>query len=173
MTLSRRRMLAFAGSAGAAALLAACGSPPAPTGTCWATGGASWRCVARWGRCWAATPAGPPEGPACNRASLSRYKLPMRSNQAEAQSCSSGWPRSASIKSRRSCAQHKAKVQDYVRTLLEESGYRDTGALAKRFMVLIDGAMVTASRERRPEAARHAKEMATSLLSGWPRRTSH
>ena len=70
-------------------------------------------------------------------------------------------------------AQHKAKVQDYVRTLLEESGYRDSGALARRFMVLIDGAMVTASRERRPEAARHAKEMATSLLSGWPRRTSH
>jgi len=70
-------------------------------------------------------------------------------------------------------AQHKAKVQDYVRTLLEESGYRDSGALARRFMVLIDGAMVTASREHRPEVARHAKEMATSLLSGWPRRTSH
>jgi len=70
-------------------------------------------------------------------------------------------------------AQHKARVQDYVRTLLEESGYRESGALARRFMVLIDGAMVTASREHRPEVARHAKEMATSLLSGWPRRTSH
>jgi hypothetical protein len=69
--------------------------------------------------------------------------------------------------------EHKTSVQDYVRGLLEESGYRDAKSLAKRFMVLIDGAMVTASREHRPEVARHAREMATTLLSRWPRRTSH
>jgi AcrR family transcriptional regulator len=70
-------------------------------------------------------------------------------------------------------AQHKASVQDYVRGLLEESGYRDASSLAKRFMVLIDGAMVTASREHSADAARHAREMAASLLSGWPRRATH
>ena len=70
-------------------------------------------------------------------------------------------------------AQHKARVQAYVRELLDEAGYRDTGSLAKRFMVLIDGAMVTAAREHRPEAARHAREMAAGLLSGWPRRAAH
>jgi AcrR family transcriptional regulator len=70
-------------------------------------------------------------------------------------------------------AQHKSSVQDYVRGLLEEAGYRDAGSLAKRFMVLIDGAMVTASREHSPDAARHAREMAASLLSAWPRRATH
>jgi len=66
--------------------------------------------------------------------------------------------------------EHKARVQDYVRDLLDESGYRDAASLAKRFMVLIDGAMVTASREHSADAARDAREMAASLLSRWPRR---
>jgi len=66
--------------------------------------------------------------------------------------------------------QHKERVQDYVRGLLEESGYRDASSLARRFMVLIDGAMVTASREHSADAARDAREMAASLLSRWPRR---
>ncbi len=69
--------------------------------------------------------------------------------------------------------EHKARVQHYVRALLEQAGYRDSGALAKRFMVLIDGAMVTASRDHSSEAARNAREMAASLLSGWPRRAAH
>jgi len=68
-------------------------------------------------------------------------------------------------------SEHKARVEDYVRGLLQESGYRDAGSLAKRFMLLIDGAMVTASREHRPDAARDAREIAAGLLSGWPRRT--
>jgi AcrR family transcriptional regulator len=66
--------------------------------------------------------------------------------------------------------EHKASVQDYVRGLLEESGYRDAKSLAKRFMVLIDGAMVTAYREHSAEAARHSREIAAGLLAGWPRR---
>jgi len=67
-------------------------------------------------------------------------------------------------------SEHKARVQDYVRGLLQASGYRDAGSLAKRFMVLIDGALVTAYREQSPEAAHHAREIAAGLLSGWPRR---
>jgi AcrR family transcriptional regulator len=69
--------------------------------------------------------------------------------------------------------EHKARVQEYVRGLLEDSGYRDAGSLAQRFMVLIDGAMVTAYREGSPDPARHAREIAAGLLSGWPRRTAH
>lgn len=68
--------------------------------------------------------------------------------------------------------EHKARVQDYVRDLLKDSGYRDTGALAKRFMLLIDGAMVTAYRERSPDAARNARRIAASVLSDWPRATA-
>ena len=68
--------------------------------------------------------------------------------------------------------EHKSRVQEYVRSLLKESGYRDSGSLAKRFMLLIDGAMVTACRERSPDAARHARQIAASLLSGWPRGTA-
>jgi AcrR family transcriptional regulator len=68
--------------------------------------------------------------------------------------------------------EHKARVQDYVRGLAKESGYRESGSLAKRFMLLIDGAMVTAYRERSPDAARHAKQIAAGVLSGWPRGTA-
>ncbi len=68
--------------------------------------------------------------------------------------------------------EHKSRVQDYVHGLLEESGYRDAGSLAKRFMVLIDGAMVTAYREHSPQAARDARQIAAAVLSSWPRRTS-
>lgn len=69
-------------------------------------------------------------------------------------------------------SEHKTRVEDYVRGLLRESGYRDAGSLAKRFMLLIDGAMVTAHREHSPDPARHARDIAASLLSGWPRRTA-
>jgi AcrR family transcriptional regulator len=69
--------------------------------------------------------------------------------------------------------EHKARVQDYVRALLGEAGYRDAASLAKRFMLLIDGAMVTAYRERKSDAARHARAMADSLLADWPRRATH
>lgn len=68
--------------------------------------------------------------------------------------------------------EHKARVQDYVRDLLKNSGYRDTGALARRFMLLIDGAMVTAYREQSPDAARNARQIAASVLSDWPRATA-
>jgi len=66
-------------------------------------------------------------------------------------------------------SEHKARVEDYVRDLLCESGYRDAGSLAKRFMLLIDGAMVTAYREHSPDPARHARAIAAVLLSSWPR----
>jgi len=67
--------------------------------------------------------------------------------------------------------EHKSRVEDYVQGLLRDSGYRDTGALAKRFMLLIDGAMVTAYRERSADAARNARQIAASVLSEWPRGT--
>jgi AcrR family transcriptional regulator len=67
--------------------------------------------------------------------------------------------------------EHKASVQEYVQSLIKESGYRDAGSLAKRFMILIDGAMVTAYREGSAAPARHAREIAASVLSAWPRGT--
>jgi AcrR family transcriptional regulator len=68
--------------------------------------------------------------------------------------------------------EHKTRVQDFVRTLLEGSGYADAGSLAKRFMLLIDGALVTAYRQRTPNPARQAGEIAATLLSGWPKATA-
>lgn len=65
--------------------------------------------------------------------------------------------------------EHKARVQAFVRALLEESGYRSAEPLASQFMLLIDGAMITAYRQGTPAAARHAREIAARLLSGWPR----
>jgi AcrR family transcriptional regulator len=59
---------------------------------------------------------------------------------------------------------HKQQVTAYLTGLLKAakvSGYR---RLAQEFMILIDGAIVTALREGRPDSARAAKRIATLLL---------
>jgi AcrR family transcriptional regulator len=60
---------------------------------------------------------------------------------------------------------HKKQVTAYLTGLLKAakiSGYR---RLAQEFMILIDGAIVTALREGRPDAAHAAKRIATLLLA--------
>lgn len=49
----------------------------------------------------------------------------------------------------------------YVRTLLEAAGTREPEPAARQFVMLMEGAIVTALRERTPEAAHRARELAT------------
>jgi AcrR family transcriptional regulator len=57
---------------------------------------------------------------------------------------------------------HKAAVTEYFRELLAESGSDE--ALAPQFMLLVDGAVVTAVREHSAAAAESAKGIAAALL---------
>jgi len=52
--------------------------------------------------------------------------------------------------------------------LLREAGYARHDELAGRLVLLIDGAIVTALRERTTEAAARAKEIAAALLLRTP-----
>jgi len=62
-------------------------------------------------------------------------------------------------------AEHKLKVRKIIRSLLSEAGVKKPEELAKAFLLLIDGAIVTAVRERKPGSAKAAKKIAASLLS--------
>lgn len=62
-------------------------------------------------------------------------------------------------------ATHKQKVQGIVRSLLREAGVNKPEKLARQFLLLMDGAIVTAVRERKPGSANAAKKIATTLLS--------
>lgn len=62
-------------------------------------------------------------------------------------------------------AEHKQKVQRIVRSLLTDAGVKKSEELAKAFLLLMDGAIVTAVRERKPGSAKAAKQIATTLLS--------
>lgn len=62
-------------------------------------------------------------------------------------------------------AEHKLKVQKIIRSLLSEAGVKKPEELAKAFLLLMDGAIVTAVRERKPGSAKAAKKIAASLLS--------
>jgi len=59
---------------------------------------------------------------------------------------------------------HKAAVTGYLAGLLEEAGHAPSEPLAAQLMLLVDGALVTALRERSAEPARRAKAIATALL---------
>ncbi|WP_191245599.1 TetR/AcrR family transcriptional regulator [Amycolatopsis deserti] len=59
---------------------------------------------------------------------------------------------------------HKAAVTDYLAGLLEKAGYASSATLAAQLMLLIDGALVTALRERSAEPAHRAKAVAEALL---------
>ena len=62
-------------------------------------------------------------------------------------------------------ASHKQKVQEIIRSMLSEAGIKKAEELAKAFLLLIDGAIVTAVREKKPGSAAVAKKIATFLVS--------
>lgn len=62
---------------------------------------------------------------------------------------------------------HKLSVIALLRGYLSDAGYGQGDQLALMFMQLIDGALVTALREQKPDAALRAKEMAELLLQSW------
>ena len=62
-------------------------------------------------------------------------------------------------------AEHKHRVQRIVRSLLSQAGVKKSDELAKAFLLLMDGAIVTAVRERKPGSAKAAKKIAAYLLS--------
>ncbi|WP_328665870.1 TetR/AcrR family transcriptional regulator [Streptomyces sp. NBC_00322] len=65
----------------------------------------------------------------------------------------------------RVAAEHKERVTTYVAGLLTETGHAATDELARRFVLLMDGAIVTALRERTPAAANEARTVAAALLT--------
>jgi AcrR family transcriptional regulator len=62
-------------------------------------------------------------------------------------------------------AEHKHKVQRIIRSLLTEAGIKKSEELSKAFLLLMDGAIVTAVRERKPGSAKAARNIAVTLLS--------
>lgn len=62
-------------------------------------------------------------------------------------------------------AEHKQKVQRIVRSLLSAAGVKKSKELSKAFLLLMDGAIVTAVREGKPGSAKAAKKIATILLA--------
>ena len=62
-------------------------------------------------------------------------------------------------------AEHKQSVQQIIRSLLSAAGVKKSAELAKAFLLLMDGAIVTAVRERKPGSAKAAKKIAATLLS--------
>ena len=62
-------------------------------------------------------------------------------------------------------AEHKQKVHKIFRSLLSDAGVKKSDELAKAFLLLMDGAIVTAVREQKPGSAKAAKKIAASLLS--------
>ncbi|MFF9523232.1 TetR/AcrR family transcriptional regulator [Streptomyces achromogenes] len=65
----------------------------------------------------------------------------------------------------RLAVEHKRKVADYVRGLIEDAGHAGAPELAEQFMLLMDGAVVTAMSEHSVEPFRRARQMAKRLLS--------
>ena len=62
-------------------------------------------------------------------------------------------------------AEHKQKVQKLFFDILSGAGVKKPAELAKAFLLLMDGAIVTAVRERKPGSAKAAKKIAVTLLS--------
>ncbi|GAA1270789.1 TetR/AcrR family transcriptional regulator [Kitasatospora nipponensis] len=66
----------------------------------------------------------------------------------------------------RVAAEHKERVTAYVAGLLDRSGHDDAVSLARRFVLLMDGAIVTALRERATAPAQEARAIAEVMLNG-------
>jgi AcrR family transcriptional regulator len=61
--------------------------------------------------------------------------------------------------------EHKRRLAGYLAELLAGAGNADPQAMAARMTLLVDGAIVTALRERSPAAARVARGIAEVLLA--------
>jgi AcrR family transcriptional regulator len=61
--------------------------------------------------------------------------------------------------------EHKRAVTKFIEDLLSDAGHQDTAALAEQFVLLMDGAQVTALRTRSVEPAYRAKAIAAALLA--------
>ncbi|WP_424187206.1 TetR/AcrR family transcriptional regulator [Actinokineospora sp. G85] len=68
----------------------------------------------------------------------------------------------------RAAAEHKAELVEYLRGLLVERGHADAEALARHLVLLVDGAIVTALRERIARPAHQAKSLAALMLARDP-----
>ena len=64
--------------------------------------------------------------------------------------------------------EHKVAVIGYLTGLLRDSGHPAPEPTAQALHLLMDGAVVTALRERTPDAARRAKQTAAVLLAATP-----
>jgi AcrR family transcriptional regulator len=64
-------------------------------------------------------------------------------------------------------AEHKQKVLRMIRSLLADAGVKKPEELAKAFLLLMDGAIVTAVREKKPGSAKAAKKIAATLLAAY------
>ncbi|MBX9245805.1 TetR/AcrR family transcriptional regulator [Actinotalea ferrariae] len=70
----------------------------------------------------------------------------------------------------RLAVEQKETMRAFFADLLAEHGYRDDdGSLARKLLMLYDGASVTGARERSPRAAHEAREVAEVLLTAAPR----
>ena len=65
----------------------------------------------------------------------------------------------------RAVVEHKQRVEAYLRELAHASGVRDPEALARRLLLLMDGAIVTAQIAGTPGAAREARAVAAALIA--------
>ncbi|MFF5209220.1 TetR/AcrR family transcriptional regulator [Streptosporangium sp. NPDC000396] len=70
----------------------------------------------------------------------------------------------------RVAAGHKERVTAYVAGLLAEDGHPDADELARELVLLADGAIVTALRERTTAPAHRARAVAAALLDRGPAR---
>ncbi|OLS97650.1 hypothetical protein BJF90_42385 [Pseudonocardia sp. CNS-004] len=61
--------------------------------------------------------------------------------------------------------EHRRRLTGYLAGLLAGAGHAEPEALAARLVLLVDGAIVTAMRERSPAAARVARGIAEMLLA--------
>jgi AcrR family transcriptional regulator len=62
--------------------------------------------------------------------------------------------------------EHKRVVAEYIASLLTEAGHADARRLGEQFLMLMDGAHVTALRTRSAQPAYQAKTIAETLLVG-------
>ncbi|MEV4188343.1 TetR/AcrR family transcriptional regulator [Streptosporangium canum] len=65
----------------------------------------------------------------------------------------------------RVAADHKSRVTGYVESLLVTAGHRDPATRARQLVMLMDGAIVTALRERSVVPAEQARAVAATLLA--------
>lgn len=65
---------------------------------------------------------------------------------------------------------HKESVRALLASLLKDAGYKDFEALALIFLQLIDGAIVAAVREGKPDAALRARQLAELVLAARSRK---